>query len=335
MSKQLVKALKIVLPLGLGIYLIWSVLHDLTDENKQQIIEAFQTANYGWVLLSLIPALLSHASRAYRWKYTMEPLGMKPRFLNSFFTVMVGYFVNLGIPRSGEVARVALMSRYEKMPFTKLMGTVIGERVTDLLILLSIMATVLYMQLDIVGDYLNKQVQNSDSIFLKPWVLLGGAVLGLAFAFLFLRWLRSSTNTVARKILGLVEGIIDGVKSIWQMPRRWAFLGHTFFIWAMYILMFYVCFFALPGTRLIPLSGVMAGFVMGGLAITLTPGGIGAYPIAIQIVLALYGLDEPTGLAFGWIVWTVQTLMLVAVGALGLLILPIYNRNSTPNHVTT
>ena len=128
MKKFLVPFLKITIPLGLGIFLIWMVYKDLTPQNIDDITFAFEHTNYWFIVLSACFGILSHASRAWRWRYPLKELGYTPQFLNSFYTVMIGYFANMGIPRSGEIMRCGLMAKYEEIPFNKLVGTVIAER---------------------------------------------------------------------------------------------------------------------------------------------------------------------------------------------------------------
>ena len=145
MKKIIISALKLFVPLGLGIFLIWLAYNKLEPEEIERAKEAIYEMNYFYLFLSVFLGIVSHASRAWRWKYPLEALGYQPKFWNSFFTVMIGYFANLGIPRSGEVLRCGLMAKYENMSFNKLVGTVIAERVADFILLLtSICVALLY-----------------------------------------------------------------------------------------------------------------------------------------------------------------------------------------------
>lgn len=156
MKEKLISVLKVIVPLTVGLYVIWYQFNQLTDEQLNQIKESFASANYFWVILSVIFGILSHLSRAWRWKYTLEPLGYENRFINNFFGVMIGYVTNIILPRFGEVWRCVMVSRYEKASFEKLFGTVVAERVADLVVLLLIVAGVVVIQLTRLRESLNE-----------------------------------------------------------------------------------------------------------------------------------------------------------------------------------
>lgn len=327
MKGKLASTLKIILPLGLGIGLIWYYVGTLSSQDKQDIIVSFQSANYGWILFSLIFAVLSHMSRAYRWKYTLNPLGYNPKFLNSFFAVMIAYLVNLAVPRLGELTRCGVMARYEDIPFQKGLGTVIAERIADLIILLLFAAVITFIQIEVIGGMVN-EIFDALSQKVSPTLIfsvLGLMVLGIVVLF-FLFFNKSISHPILIKAREFIYGLFEGVKSIWTMDKKWAFIGHTLFIWLMYIVMFYLCFFSLPETSNVPIGGIVTAFVLGGFTIVLTNGGIGAYPLAIQGVLLLYDIDKNTGGAFGWIVWTAQTLLILVLGAMAFVLMPMYNK---------
>lgn len=327
MKKKILDSLKVILPLGLGLYLVYFFYSSLSPQDKKDIVVSFQSANYGWIIFSLFFALLSHLSRAYRWNYTLEPLGYKTKFWNNFFAVMIAYLVNLAVPRLGEISRCGVTARYEKVPFNKLLGTVIAERVADFLILIAITISVVFIQFNVIQGLVLEIVETM-SEKASGLITLGiVGVLGLiALVVVYFVLLRKANNHLIEKATGLVKGLYEGVASIFKMEKKWQFLGHTIFIWVMYLLMFYLCFFSLPETKDVPVGGILTAFVLGGFTIVLTNGGIGAYPLAIQAVLLLYGVDKITGGAFGWIVWTAQTLMLIVFGAISFFLMPIYNK---------
>ena len=327
MKKVLGNILKVGLPLAFGVYVIYYQYNKLEPEQVETIKQSFRDANYYWVLLSVILGTLSHMSRAYRWRYTLNPINLKVGFINSFFAVMIGYVANIVFPRLGEVSRCAVIAKYENAPFEKLFGTVLAERVADMLILLSIIVIVLFMQIDILKDTLINMVESGGD----PQVMIRNlsiiAVIGVVLVIVALILFRVSEHPPVLKIKKIVQGLMDGVLSILKMERKWAFIGHTAFIWAMYMLMFFVAFYSLPETSNVPLAGILASFVMGGLSIVLVQGGIGVYPLFVSVVLSLYGLEETTGLTLGWIIWTAQTMMVIGWGVLSLVGMPIYNRS--------
>jgi uncharacterized protein (TIRG00374 family) len=319
LNKKVKKILITSLPILFGVFLIWNFLSKLSPEDKVSIINSFKTANYYWVFLSLTFGILSHLSRAYRWKFMLNPLGYNPKFPNLIMTVLISYLVNLIIPRAGDVARGTAITKYEKVPFEKAIGTIIAERIADVIMLFSIIGVAFFLQADLIKKALIKE----DSDPIKTITILGTlGILGiLGFCFL-----KKSKNSFAIKIKNFVNGLLEGVKSISKMKNKWAFIFHTFFIWGMYVLMFYVVTFALPETTNLPFGAIVVGFVIGGLSMALTNGGLGTYPVFVAGVLVLYGIAENPANAFGWIIWTAQTLMILIFGGLSFLFLPLYNK---------
>lgn len=328
MKEKLISVLKVVIPLGIGIYVIWYQFNQLTEQQLDEIKASFESANYFYVGLSVLFGFLSHVSRAWRWKYTLEPLGYQNRFINNFFGVMIGYVTNIILPRFGEVWRCVMVSRYEKASFEKLFGTVVAERIADMIVLLMIIAGVVIIQLGQLQDSLNELLsdyltQNSiTELILKAGVAI--VVLG-ALAFVGWRIIQKSNNSFISRIRGLIQGLIDGVLSILKMKKKWAFLAHTAFIWIMYLAMFYIPFLALPETSVAGVGAVLASFVMASFSIVLVQGGIGVYPVAVAQTLALYGIVYEAGFAMGWIIWVAQTVMIVSFGVGSLVLMPLVN----------
>lgn len=235
--------------------------------------------------------------------------------------VLVAYLVNLIVPRAGEVARATAISKYEHVPFEKAFGTIVSERVADAIMLLGIIGLAFIYQTELLSAYLFSDQESGSSY---TWYILGA--LGL-IGFLIAWFMRKSQNPVVIKIKSFIEGLIQGVISIFKMKKKWAFIFHTIFIWAMYVLMFYAVTFALPETTHLAFGAIIVGFVVGGISMALTNGGLGTYPVFVASALTLYGIDENPALAFGWIMWTAQTVMVLVFGGLSFLILPIYNKD--------
>ena len=310
------KVLKIVLPLALGSFLVW---YSLSDISLEILGNYFKEAKYSFIFLGLFFGILSHLSRAYRWKFMLEPLGFKPKFINSILAVLVGYLVNLAIPRAGEISRATVMTNYEKIPFEKAFGTIVAERIADLIMMLSIVAITLFVQFDFIYDLLTKN-------FNPLKISIGLAVLIIGF-YIFTSFVKKATSGFLLKIKTFISGLIEGVTSIFKMKNKWAFIFHTLFIWAMYVAMFWATIPAIKGLN-VPFGGILIGFIAGGFSIAATNGGIGLYPIAVASALALFDIPAETATAFGWIMWTAQTAMIVIFGGLAFLLLPIYNKNT-------
>lgn len=312
---NLKKVLKIVLPLALGGFLVW---YSLSNVSIHTLIKYFKEANYSWIALGLFFGLLSHLSRAYRWKFLLEPIGYKPNFGNSVMAVLVAYLVNYAVPRAGEVSRAAVMTNYENIPFEKGFGTIVAERITDLIMMLIIIAITLFVQFDFIYDLL---IKNFNPI--KIGVILG--ILIVVFS-IFSSRVRKAKSGIGLKIKNFIAGLIEGATSVFKMKHKWAFIFHTVFIWVMYIFMFWATIPAIEGLH-VPFGGILIGFIAGGFSIAATNGGIGLYPIAVAGALALFGVAQEPATAFGWIMWTAQTAMIIIFGGLAFLLLPIYNKN--------
>lgn len=309
----------------------WYQFSKLDSQQLESIMSSFRSANYWWVLFSLVLGFLSHWSRAYRWRYLLEPLGISTRFINSLFSVFSGYVANIILPRFGEVWRCVLVARYEKVSFEKLFGSVVAERIADVIVVSGVMALTVALQFALLGDKIDELVGDkftADSIAGMAVKLGFVAIIGLVVAFYVWRLMKRSGHPLFVKIRGIISGLAEGVTSILRMERKWSFVIHTLFIWVMYLAMFYLPFLALPETANVPLGGVLAAFVMGSLSIALVQGGIGVYPIAVAQTLGLYGVPYESGLALGWIVWSAQTGMIVFFGVGSLVLMPLVNAKS-------
>ncbi len=303
----------------LGVFLIYYSLKTATPQERQELLDHIVTADPKWLILSVIFGILAHLSRAYRWKFMLQPMGYKPKFINSFMAVMVGYLANFGVPRSGELLRAATLSTYEKVPFEKAFGSIISERIADFIVLLCIITIALIFQAEHLLEYF--QIYNINPLFTTTALLLV-MVVGI----LILKWIKKSKLPVFLKIKGFVKGLLEGMQSILQMKQKWAFIFHTIFIWVMYLLMFYVIVFTIPETTTLNFGAVMAAFVIGSLAISATNGGIGVYPVAIGAILVLFDISKQSGEAFGWLTWGAQTVVVLVFGTLSFIFLPVFNR---------
>jgi len=326
LSKPLKSALQVIVSLALGFFLIWMVYKDLTEENKANIINSFKEANYWWILASTSVAVLSHMFRAYRWRYPLEALGIKISFLNRFAAVMIGYLANLAFPRLGEVSRCAVLARYQKQPFEKLFGTVIAERVVDAVILVVMIITATLLQYPILEDFLNDL---SGPIMEKvegSVVLIVVGVLGVVAAIIGWKFIQESNHKIALLLREKITGLIDGFATLKNMDGQLGFYFHTLLIWGCYVVMFLLTFQSFPETAAVPFGGMLASFVLGGIAIVVVQGGLGAYPLAIMSILLLYGVTKDLGYAFGWIVWSAQTIMIIVLGFVSVIVLPLINK---------
>lgn len=279
----------------------------------QQTKTAFYEANYFWVVLSLVLAFLSHFSRAYRWLFLLEPLGFKPKLSNSYHSVMAGYIINYTVPRSGEIARAGLMTSYEKIPFEKGFATIIIERIMDVIMLLIVFFISGLLQAN--STQLDKITQtDSGEPSYMIWYILGAVfLLGIAGIVGYFK-----SKKVKKFVNEKFRGFWEGLKSVRTMKKKWAFIGHTLFIWTCYVGMFWVTAQAFPETTNIPIGCVFAAFVVGAAAIAAVPGGLGLYPLWVTAALAAYDIDFA---AFGIFIWSTQTGLMIILGLLSLFLI--------------
>mgnify|MGYP005988533323 CR=1 FL=1 len=318
MKNTLLTILKVILPLGIGVYLTWFFISRLSDLELDNLKEAFLSANYLYIIFGIIIMLLSHMSRAYRWKYMLEPLGHQPNFWKMYHSIMIGYVLNLTIPRSGELARAGYYAKYQKgAAAEKVFGTIIVERIIDLVMLGFVFMITAYLQKDL--EALNS-IKDSAGGGLPSWVyylITGLGIVGVTILFI--------SKIIREKVIQLFIGILEGVKTILQLKQRLAYIGHTLFIWACYVGMIWVCSFALPETAGLEIAAVFAAFVVGAAAITATPGGIGLYPLLVATVLTdLYGIENAG--SFSMLAWSALTLFTIIFGLLSLIVLPIISK---------
>lgn len=310
--------MKISIPLFLGIFLVWYSLESSTAEERASLWQSIVDANKFWIAISFVLGTLSHFSRAYRWKYMLEPMGYQTSLPNRFMAVMVAYLANFGIPRSGEVLRAATLTTYEKVPFEKGFGTIISERVADLLILMLIIGAALILQTDDLLGYLDEQN-------IKPVNTLLIFLALIAFGIVVLTMIKKSQWAPFKKIKKLATGLLEGMKSVLNMRHKWAFIGHTIFIWSMYLCMFFVIKLSLPETAAATPGTILAAFVVGSFAVSATNGGIGVYPLAVGGILIFFGIESSAAEAFGWISWATQTAVVLLFGGLSFILLPLFN----------
>ncbi|WP_425338200.1 lysylphosphatidylglycerol synthase transmembrane domain-containing protein [Tamlana crocina] len=299
----------------MGVFLVW---YSLSKVSLNELLVYAKNADYTYIIMGMFLGFLSHLSRAYRWRFQLEPMGYNIKFGNSVMAVFATYLINYTIPRAGEVARASIITNYEGVPFEKGFGTIVAERIADMLVMLGIMTITLFLQFDFIYSFLVERF--------NPVKIAVAMVVGVLLMLFFFKLLKKSKSKLAEKIKNFVNGLIEGSLSIFKMKKKWPFIFHTLFIWGMYVLMFYVTSFAMKELQGISLGAILIGFISASFSIAATNGGIGSYPLAIYAAFSLFSIPEQPSIAFGWIMWASQTLMIIVFGGLSLLYLPIFNR---------
>lgn len=330
MRKSLVTIVQYIFFLGLGFFLLWMTTRNLSAEQVRMMTSSLKKAKYLLVVPAMLLLLASHYSRALRWRILMKPLGVQPSRTNTFIAVMLGYFFNLLVPRLGEVMKCTLLARYEKVPADKLVGTMVAERAFDVICLLLVIFITVIIQVDVVGEFASAEFGSRWAIWRAAPLKLLGPLIAVMACFLIIRIIlsRFAHVSIISKIRKILKGIAEGLTSVRHVKNKTAFFLHSLFIWAMYLLSIRLGFYAMDAVSHLGMAPSFTILSFGSLAMIVTQGGIGAYQFAIQKTLTLYGIPEVNGLAFGWLLWLVQTIMVLGVGFLCLLILPWYNRKN-------
>jgi uncharacterized protein (TIRG00374 family) len=312
MKTKLIKFFKISLPIAIGLYLTWYFISNSTDDEKEYFVQSLSEANYGWIFCALTIAFLSHLSRAYRWKYLLETLDVKPKLSLMYHSVMIGYIINLTIPRSGELARAGYFSRYQKTKSDQVFGTIVVERVVDLIMFASIFLIAFFLQSD--QDKFQELRQMGDSSsnpLVLPIFLLIISVVSIIVI---------SIKKIRDKAWNFLKGIYQGATTILKLKNKLAYILHTLFIWTAYVAMLWITAMALPDLQDININAIFACFIAGTIAIGATPGGIGLYPIMVASALTqLYGYDGQVAKSFGMLMWSSQTIFMVLLGVISLI----------------
>ena len=316
--------LQYVIFLGLGVGIIYHMLHELTDTQKNELLDAIKSVNFWYFIPIIVIAFMSHLFRAIRWKYLLETIELRPTTTNTIFAVLIGYITNLALPRAGEVAKCTVLAKYEKLPAHKMVGTIVAERAFDMLCLVVIAVFALVIQINYISTYVGDKVHN----FVHQ-METKGKVIVIAFIVLLLvigiiAWLYKSNSD--SKFAKILKELNNGILSIFHMQKKWQFLGYTFLIWLMYLLQVYVGFLALPATAHLSVSVALVVLVYGSVGLIITPGGIGTYTFLVAQILEVYNLADVQAQAFGWIAWSVQTFVTIVLGVFALLLIHTYNK---------
>lgn len=316
MKLSIKSILKIVLPLGFGLGLVYFFYIKLSEENKQQIFESFLSANYWWLLASGVFAVFSQAFRAKRWQMLVESLGYDITFLKAFSAVSINYIINLVIPRAGEFARCGVIARYDKVPIQKSIGTLFNERAIDLLCLGIIGVLTFLLQYDVFMIFMRDYIfPVMDGFFSKLINLVIFGAVGLFIVLITYVLYKKGKLKLNDKIKIFISDIGSGIFSIRYLKSPMWFTFHTLATWACYFVMIYLVFFTLPESSSLPVGATLSVLFFGTFGFIAVQGGLGVYPIIISYTLAMYGLGESYGFTLGWIMWIGQT---IEVGATSL-----------------
>lgn len=345
MKKIFGNLLRFLLFAGIGVAILYYVFHKQSIAYQAQcvldnvpiekcsliekIITDYKDANWGWLLLVWVAFFLSNVSRAYRWQMLIQPLGYKTKVSNGLWTILLGYFANLGLPRMGEIVRASVMSKYEKIPVEKLIGTVVIDRIADSITLLFIVGLTFLVEFDTLWSYLSNMMGNNQGGSGK--VVMIGLIIFLIIGFFIFRKLLPTLRKYAifQKIEKIFQGFLEGFSTIKNLKNPGLFIFHSLFIWLMYYLMLYFCFLSFAPTAHLGLEAALMVFVFGTFGMVIpSPGGMGTYHALIIAGLAIYGIAGQDSFSLANIAFfTTQIFFCILFGIIALIVLPIINRN--------
>lgn len=331
MRKSILQTLKFLAFLAVGIILLWFAFHNV---NFRSLAEGLKEANYWWLLLSVFFGFLAYISRARRWVLLVNPLGYNPSLLNTFNALMTGYLANLALPRVGEVTRCVALGKKENIPVDQLFGTVVVERTIDFITLLCIMVIMLFTSGELISQFFKESIfiplqQKVFSLFGFTWII--GAILispPVIVLFLLIRYKKKLRKVrFFSKIFDLASGIINGLKTITNLKRKWEFIFHTIFIWINYTLMTWVVVFAIDSTSHLTIGNSVFLLVIGGLAMSApVQSGLGAFHYLISRGLAFVeGVKLEDGLVYALLTHESQLIFVAIVGTISFFM--IFHRN--------
>jgi uncharacterized membrane protein YbhN (UPF0104 family) len=298
-----------------------------------KVISDFATANYWWIGLVLVLFTVSNVSRSFKWMMLIRPLGHRVRFINAFGAILIGYFANLGLPRLGEVVRAGTLARYERIGAEKVMGTIVVDRVIDVISILLITGLAVLLEYRTMIDFFAENTgieEKTGGLGNLLLILAAAGALFIGLVWLFRERLRKTG--IYQKIRSITLGFVEGLRTIGKLDKPWLFVLHSVNIWFMYFCMTYVCTLAFAPTQNLTLIAALMIFTFGAWGIVVpSPGGMGTYHYLVQTALSMYGISGEDGFSFANIAFfSINLGCNVLLGILALLLLPRINQHYEP-----
>ncbi|MEG1748646.1 MAG: lysylphosphatidylglycerol synthase transmembrane domain-containing protein [Tannerellaceae bacterium] len=317
--------LKIFLPLAFGCLLLWFLYRKMDVSEIMHVIK--DGVRYDIILLSLFFGLGANVVRGLRWGLLISSLGERFKMSNIIYAVLGNYAVNLVLPRVGEVWRCGVITKYEKISFTKLLGTLLIDRVSDTIMVGSITLLIVIFNLDFFISFFAKNpalLEGFQSMFNSIWIYAVAIlfILGIWFVFTYM-----SNFTLVQKAKLMLQNVWLGMKSVWMMKQKGRFLVDTLLIWGGYFCYFYITFYAFDFTRDLGISVGLIAFTMSSIGVAVpVQGGIGPWHFMVIATLVCFGVKETDAAAFALVVHTVQTVWTGLCGLVGVVALPLTNK---------
>ncbi len=330
MNKRLRVILQYIFFIGLGAFFAWLSLRNLDKEKFQQIKKALHEARH-WLIIPVFAIMfLSHFIRSLRWRLLIQSLGYNPSRANTFFAVMIGYITNQALPRVGEVLKCTVLGRYEKIPVDTLIGTIILERLVDAITLVIVFGITLALQpqlyAQLVDAIFNSSGEEDPNAISGKLVLL--ILIGIVILITGIWMIRKKKNfhDLILLIKNVWRHVFQGIISIRHLKKRWLFIFYSVALWTGYLVAGWVGFMALQETQHYGIKEAFTILSAGSVGMVVSPGGIGMYAYLIQQVMEIYKLNTAIAIAFGWILWMVQTAVILIGGLISFIAIPYYNK---------
>ncbi|HMG93092.1 MAG TPA: lysylphosphatidylglycerol synthase transmembrane domain-containing protein [Chryseolinea sp.] len=317
--------------------LIWFSLRGLQvgeGGNKwDYLVQTWQAADKGWLFMMAFICIVSHFVRAIRWKMLLVPVGQKTSLSNSFLSLMVGYLVNLVIPRGGEVSRCYNLYKLEKVPVEISFGTVVLERIVDVICLIILVALSFLVESKKLIEFINTLPINSgdgnskiQNLILVLAIVAG--VFGLSY------WFVKKNKRANNFFVKTWHGFKGGMLSVFKLENKGLFIFYSVLIWALYFLMSFAVMMAFPATSVLGFQAVMSLFAIGSIAMAAPlPGGTGSYHVLVpQGLVFLYQIDQTDAVAFTFIFHAWQTIILIVAGVISLIATSIVVKKKSSGH---
>ncbi|MEE0889592.1 MAG: lysylphosphatidylglycerol synthase transmembrane domain-containing protein [Bacteroidales bacterium] len=313
MKSKLRNILQTLFFTALGFAFIWWFWTKLETGEKTQIWDSLKQTNYLWFILAIAISLLSHYVRALRWRLMSETFSCKVSRTNSFLAVMSGYLTNLAVPRLGEVVRCTMLKQSDNIPIEKSLGTIVTERIIDMILFALLLLTTIVIQKDLLFNYIEKNFNlNIDNLF--QLFIIGVVVLAIVMGLFFAFKRKIQHNKTYNKTKDLIKGFLEGIKSIFKLKNPWLFIFYSILIWALWIFGTFICFQCLNQTDILNPIQALVTTVLGAFGPMITPGGIGLQPAIFAQVLETYTIAKPIGYVCGWLNWLSSQVGTIVVG---------------------
>ena len=321
------KVIQILLPLALGIILLWFLYRNQDLSQMMKIMK--KDVNYGILLFSLIFGLLGNLFRGFRWALLIDSLGKRVKRKNTVYAVWGNYAINMALPRVGEIWRCGIISKYEKTPFTKLLGTLFVDRIMDTAVVALLTFCLFVFNIKFFTNFFAENppaaIATISTVMSSVWTYVIIVVVALL---VWLVYVKFKHLTIVKKTEGMLKNIWEGIKSLWKIERKATFFVQTLSIWVCYFLYFYITFFAFDFTKDLGIRIALIAFAMSSIGVAVpVQGGIGVWHFMVISTLVAFGVNSGDAGAFAFLVFAIQTVWVVLVGLFGIFALPIANKD--------